>query len=966
MHSQIKIAHYEEKRPLSPLSCIQRCIDNMTPIQFDSADLVIPSCHTHQSSNATDTSNNTDTADTAATTSSITNSSSRFSFFSSSSSQKPQEQQQHQQQQNNDNTNLNIRDVPTKSFFCADPIHLHSFSRLSSLSTILVSRIKICCICQIRPSMTEEILSCLACGIHAHRSCLVQLRPKLLMMMMNKEKNSKISWKNEEEDEDGELSSSSLSSTSPLIQICPVNKKIFMERTEFYTKFHSRKEAVIEDTTCCSKTSMENKLKTSIEVNSETEEKSIGVPPVETSTSTATIATKVERISINNSFDHHSETQKCTVITDVYDNDDDDKSLLSSSSSSSSSTNNTNSLNSNDKNNKEEIIWSDSGPITQHWAMTSPDLLRGISQQRNKIVNDDQKKNLEEDSTIGQQQEQEYNLKQTLTNLSKALQVNLLLNIMKNRDRNYDDDDENDDNKDNNDIHCEIEDIEKSTSNGTCSQDNEEKDDNNQIKENAQVTITNIANQLSFERAQQDHQNDEKNDNDDDTLKKNSDNDDTQLQNLDLKVLDEVKSKEIKSPTSPSRSTLATGTTRMLGTFTLAATGALTIAGTVAGGVVGFVIAGPAGAYVGSKIGQLAGVGGGVAGVILEGTVGVGFMFASVKGTMYTVNQLQGENKRLLTIGEKGTECKVVLVRPNVIVDPIWEEITLKAKKAAPIDTNKINLVGLNFLKHDDRKRRRKRDEDIVHSQDSEITMKEKIFLLVSSSLNDKKSLPGFIYRQLVAELRKRAAERQLKAKAERPPCDRSIRQDVHGIIKHITATLLQVRPGFSSSPRITELSASAVESLVFGQLYDLVFEEILNETKEKDQMLTERISRAQIDYSSADFIADGAIYALQELSNHHSVSDKLSCCVDLLQCISNQGEMSNMSADSLLKMVCQHIVIANVNNLNAECLFLEEFARDEQLLRGKEGYALVTLQASLNFLNACSDFMSDVFSDDD
>ena len=54
-------------------------------------------------------------------------------------------------------------------------------------------------------------------------------------------------------------------------------------------------------------------------------------------------------------------------------------------------------------------------------------------------------------------------------------------------------------------------------------------------------------------------------------------------------------------------------------------------------------------------------------------------------------------------------------------------------------------------------------------------------------------------------------------------------------------------------------------------------------------------------------------------------------------------GERINMCADSLLKMVCQHIVFANVSHLNAECLFLEEFAKDEQLLRGREGYALVS-----------------------
>jgi hypothetical protein len=55
--------------------------------------------------------------------------------------------------------------------------------------------------------------------------------------------------------------------------------------------------------------------------------------------------------------------------------------------------------------------------------------------------------------------------------------------------------------------------------------------------------------------------------------------------------------------------------------------------------------------------------------------------------------------------------------------------------------------------------------------------------------------------------------------------------------------------------------------------------------------------------------------------------------------------------------MVCQHLIVAKVPNLNAEISFLQEFAHDDQLLRGKEGYALVTLQASLHFMNVCPNF---------
>ena len=64
--------------------------------------------------------------------------------------------------------------------------------------------------------------------------------------------------------------------------------------------------------------------------------------------------------------------------------------------------------------------------------------------------------------------------------------------------------------------------------------------------------------------------------------------------------------------------------------------------------------------------------------------------------------------------------------------------------------------------------------------------------------------------------------------------------------------------------------------------------------------------------------------------------------------------------------MVCQHLIlIENQGSCNAQVAFLEEFARDEQLLRGREGYALVTLQASLHFLNMSADFHKDIFQEE-
>ena len=50
----------------------------------------------------------------------------------------------------------------------------------------------------------------------------------------------------------------------------------------------------------------------------------------------------------------------------------------------------------------------------------------------------------------------------------------------------------------------------------------------------------------------------------------------------------------------------------------------------------------------------------------------------------------------------------------------------------------------------------------------------------------------------------------------------------MHSIIKYVTAILLETRPGLALSRAVTEMSATAVEGLVFGEVYSDVYEEIM------------------------------------------------------------------------------------------------------------------------------------------
>ena len=427
--------------------------------------------------------------------------------------------------------------------------------------------------------------------------------------------------------------------------------------------------------------------------------------------------------------------------------------------------------------------------------------------------------------------------------------------------------------------------------------------------------------------------------------------------------------------------------------------GLATIAGGFAGGVAGFAFMGPVGGVVGAKFGQTAGL----LGVIMEGSVGIGVLASGIAAGKYTGQQLQDriDKKRILEIGE-GTKQRLLLVRPTIKTDPVWDEIYLEAREKF---NNTHGGISFSILPSEEKlakKERYERECDIVKAHEEELQTPDKVLLLVSRALNNPSSLPGYVYRYLVESFRERCEKRgklrdlmpsigmgaetndETEESDHENDSDKEVelveyrgrRQDAHSVIKHVTAAYLDVKPGFAASPSLTELSATAVESLVFGEIYDLVIEEIEAEYEERDNELLSKIAKFErlqseedemVEFRYREYISEGALKSLHCLPEAHSAVDKLRYCVEFLERISDhfssRSESSkSIGADSLLKMVCQHLLVAKVFAINAQVAFLEEFARDDQLLRGKEGYALVTLQAALHFLNLSKDFEKDIF----
>jgi hypothetical protein len=373
---------------------------------------------------------------------------------------------------------------------------------------------------------------------------------------------------------------------------------------------------------------------------------------------------------------------------------------------------------------------------------------------------------------------------------------------------------------------------------------------------------------------------------------------------------------------------------------------------------------------VGSQIGKtVLAVGAAVEGGMSIGVLAMGLVAA----TKYSQKAKANEGLQLCE-----HDCSLVLVRPDVEVDPIWAEYAVEARESWVMMNEHSQKSswgsGISSLFSSDSSEqtaeiRYHRDFDIIAADGSELAMREKVLLLVNRILNDKMSLPGYVYRYLIRKCIVRgstpdeSALRQSEtASSTRSTC--SCRADAHGVIKHVTATLLEVRRGLSSSPALTEMSAEAVEELVFGELYDGVFREMVLRTGEqRSQFLSKIKNMLYLKYGitqEKSCLSLSAITSLEMMPEAHTTADKLFYAVQFLECVSAHFSTmfgGCMDADALLKMVCQHIVAASNVNLYAEIAFIEEFSRDEQLLQGKEGYALITLQASLHYLSEIEKF---------
>lgn len=219
---------------------------------------------------------------------------------------------------------------------------------------------------------------------------------------------------------------------------------------------------------------------------------------------------------------------------------------------------------------------------------------------------------------------------------------------------------------------------------------------------------------------------------------------------------------------------------------------------------------------VGSQIGKtVLAVGAAVEGGMSIGVLAMGLVAAS------KYSHKTKEQRELELPGHE--DSTLVLVRPDIAVDPIWADYTAEARELwEKMNNNSLKSSwgsGFGSMFSSDSNEhtaeiRYHRDVDIIAADGSELAMREKVFLLVSRILNDKISLPGYVYRFLIRKCIVRESDQECEADQDGTTDQstyhsHSCKADAHGVIKYVTATLLEVRKGLASSPALTEMCAS-------------------------------------------------------------------------------------------------------------------------------------------------------------
>jgi hypothetical protein len=178
--------------------------------------------------------------------------------------------------------------------------------------------------------------------------------------------------------------------------------------------------------------------------------------------------------------------------------------------------------------------------------------------------------------------------------------------------------------------------------------------------------------------------------------------------------------------------------------------------------------------------------------------------------------------------------------------------------------------------------------------------------------------------------------------------------QDARRLLDEVSSALLRSCPWLYRSHAAMIAAVTGVDRAAARSIYRPVFECMCDMHRSKDLALVERLSvlRSSEDCPSELLCSADALQALRALPQFTTCYDKLLCLVEVMELVSKSLEGgSEATADILLISLCKHLIWAEIPQLHAELYFVEQFAREDYWLVGREGYALTSIEAAVTVL---------------
>ncbi|CAO3644215.1 unnamed protein product [Cunninghamella blakesleeana] len=201
--------------------------------------------------------------------------------------------------------------------------------------------------------------------------------------------------------------------------------------------------------------------------------------------------------------------------------------------------------------------------------------------------------------------------------------------------------------------------------------------------------------------------------------------------------------------------------------------------------------------------------------------------------------------------------------------------------------------------------------------------------------------------------------------------CDKSVHCDELNLLRNIIGTVLEKGSkyidGLATADKFMQNEIhAAFEFYVMEQTYDIVFFKITQVVLQRDIHLSniiEKISDVDITQLGLPFLTNDihqriqrGIIILQNIASFRTPSEKLDCILNTIQTLSSSSPSSIDTADILIPLLLFTIIRSKVPHLMAHWTFMKEFSFTHDVVRGKYGFALSTLEGVLEYISSTAE----------